>query len=128
MWYDEKDAECLNCIKSKRVCEGYRPKFEFRDGLNNNTKIGKLVNGMVQQQGQQGQPHHHSHSSMHHHHNYYQQNDMPYPQKHMDCIFCAFPPCAPPQSCLSRSLPFKYGSTYLCTKLNTLFEPTHEGR
>lgn len=77
---DEQKPECLNCIKSKRVCEGYRPKFEFRDGLNNNTKIGKLVNGMVQQQGQQGQPHHHSHSSMHHHHNYYQQNDMPYPQ------------------------------------------------
>lgn len=30
---DEKKPSCQNCLKTNRVCEGYRPKFEFRDGL-----------------------------------------------------------------------------------------------
>lgn len=31
---DQHKPSCLNCGKSNRVCEGYRQKFEFRDGLN----------------------------------------------------------------------------------------------
>lgn len=42
---DEAKPACNNCLKTHRVCEGYRPRFEFRDGLNAKFRAATPNNG-----------------------------------------------------------------------------------